>query len=155
MSQTQNLAHPHMKHKPTTTKETDEIIKSLKVKDSHGYDEISTKILKISSTFIISPLNYICNKVLFKGIYPDRLKFSVIKPLYKKGNKQDTSNYRPISLLTSFSKIFEKVMLNRLLVHLTKYSTLSYEQYGFRTKLTTENAAYKLTNEILNAMYNK
>ena len=155
MSHTHNVAYPHMKHNPTTTKEIDEIIKSLKVKDSHGYDEISTKILKISSPFIISPLNYICNKALFKGIFPDRLKFSVIKPLYKKGNKQDTSNYRPISLLTSFSKIFEKVMLNRLLTHLTKFSILSNEQYGFRTKLTTENATYKLTNEILNAMNNK
>jgi hypothetical protein len=52
MSQTHNVAYPHMKHKPTPTKEIDELIKSLKVKDSHGYDEISTKILKISSPFI-------------------------------------------------------------------------------------------------------
>jgi hypothetical protein len=68
MSQTHNVAYPHMKHKPTTTKEIDEIIKSLKVKDSHRYDELSTKILKISSPFIISPLNYICNKALFPEI---------------------------------------------------------------------------------------
>jgi hypothetical protein len=51
-----------------------------KSKDSHGYDEISTKLLKISSPLISSPPNYICNKVLTKGIFPDRLKFSTIKP---------------------------------------------------------------------------
>jgi Notch-like protein len=64
--------------------------------------------LKITAPFVSSPLSYICNKVITKGIFPDRLKYSVIKPLYKKGNKKDVSNYRPISLLTSFSKFFEK-----------------------------------------------
>jgi hypothetical protein len=76
------------------------IIKLLKSKDSHGHDEISTKFLKISFPFISSLQNYICYKVLIKGIFPDRLKFSIIKPLYKKGNKKYVSNYRPISLLT-------------------------------------------------------
>jgi hypothetical protein len=59
MPQTLDTEYPHMKHKPKTTKEIDEIIKTLKAKYSHGYDEISTKILKISFPFIISPLNYI------------------------------------------------------------------------------------------------
>jgi hypothetical protein len=130
-------------------------MKSFKSKDSHGYDEISTKILKISSPFISSPLNYICNKVLVKGIFPDRLKFSILKPLYKKGSKTDISNYRPTSLLTSSSKIFEKVMQTRLLEHLINNNILSTEQYGFRMKLTTENATYKLTNEVVNAMNNR
>lgn len=132
-------------NKPTTTKEI-EIIKSLRAKDSHGYDEISTKTLNISSPFIISPLNYICNKVIFKGIFPHRLKFSIIKPLYKNGNKQDTSYCTPIPLSTSFYKIFEKVILNRQLAHLTKYNILTDEQYGFRTNLT---------NEILRAINNR
>jgi Notch-like protein len=52
--------------------------------------------------------------MLFSGIFPTRLKFSEVKPIFEKGDKNDTSNYRPVSLLTSFSKIFEKVIYNRL-----------------------------------------
>ena len=92
----------------------------LKSQDSRGYDEISTKLLKISSPFISSPLNYICNVVLIKRIFPDRLKFSIINPLYKKGNKTDVSNYIPVSLLTQFSKIFEKVNANKVVKILTQ-----------------------------------
>jgi len=65
------------------------------------------------------------------------------------------SNYRPLSLLTSFSKIFEMVMQTRILKHLTKYNILHNEQYGFRIGLKTDNAIYELTVEILNAMNNK
>jgi hypothetical protein len=69
---------PHIKLTPVSTKETSEIIKSRKWKNSHGYDEIPTKILKISLPFIISPLTYICNKSLSTGIFPTRLKYSQI-----------------------------------------------------------------------------
>jgi len=74
--------------KPTTTSEIENIIKTLKPRNSYGYDEISTKLLKITAPSISSPLNYICNKVITKSIFPDRLKYSVIKHLYKKGNKR-------------------------------------------------------------------
>jgi hypothetical protein len=78
------------------------IIRSLRLKNSCGYDEISTKILKVSAPFISSPLNYICNKSIISGIFPTPLKYSTVKPLYKKGDRENMTNYRPISLLTSF-----------------------------------------------------
>jgi len=65
------------------------------------------------------------------------------------------SNYRPVSLVASFSKIFEPVMQRRILKHLTNCNILSTEQYGFRLGLRTDNATYKQTTEILNAMNNK
>jgi Notch-like protein len=92
-----------------------QIIKSLKTNNSYGYYEISSKILKISSAFITSPLNYICNKILFWGVLPDRLKYTAIKPLHKNDDRCYVSNYRPVSLLTSFSKVFEMVMHARIL----------------------------------------
>jgi hypothetical protein len=95
------------------------------------------------------------DKALLKGIFPDRMKFSIVKPSHKNGNKQDMANYRPISLLISFSKIFEKVMQARLLGHFNSHNILSKEQYGFRSNLTTENATFTITNEILNAINNK
>ena len=63
--------------------------------------------------------------------------------------------YRPVSHLTSFSKIFEKVKQRRILKHITNYNILSTEQYGFRLGLRTDIATYKLTTGILNTMKNK
>ena len=155
MEQAFNKPYPNMEGNCTTAKEIERIIQSLKTKTSYGYDEISTQILKISCPFISSPINHICNKMLFWGDFPNRLKYAIIKPLHKNDDRCEVSNYRPISLLTSFSKIFETVMQKRILKHLTKYNILSTEQYGFRVGLRTDNATYKLTTEILNAMNNK
>jgi hypothetical protein len=76
---------PNMKIKPVSTKEVENMIKSLKLKNSFGYDGVSTNVLKLSSLFISFPLTYICNKSIAHGKFPDHLKYSEIKPLYKKG----------------------------------------------------------------------
>ena len=95
-----------MERKCKTTKEIEQIIKSLKTKNSNGYDEISTKNLKISCSFISSPINYICNKMLFWGVFPDRLKYTIIKPVHKNDDRCEVSNYRPVSL---FNIIFKNI----------------------------------------------
>ena len=130
--------------KNTTTYEIEKIIKKLKSKKSCGYDEIKVRILKISSPFIVSPLTYICNRMLITGTFPDRLKFSEIKPMYKKGDKTLIANYRPISLLPVFSKIFEKVIYKRLFYHLTSNNILVKEQFVFTCNNSTETAIYTL-----------
>ena len=98
----------------TTPKELEKIITSLKSKNSYGYDGNPMKILKVSIPFITSPLTYICNKSLLSGIFPSQLKFSEIKPLHKKGDRMDITSFRPISLLTSFSKILEKSYIYKI-----------------------------------------
>jgi hypothetical protein len=118
-------------------------------------DMISTKILKTSSPSPSSPLKYFYNTALSKGIVPDRLKFSLIQPLYKNGSKLDTTIYIPISLWAAVSKILEKAMQTRSSNNWTKFNIIRKEQYGYRTKLTTEYARYSLTNKILNAFNNK
>ena len=95
------------------------IIHSLKSKDSSGYDGISLRILKISAPYVLLPLTFIFNKSLLTGNFPERLKFSEIKPIHKKGDSTDFLNYRPISLLTSFSKIIEKIIYKRLCSYLS------------------------------------
>ena len=87
--------------------------------------------------------------MLSQGVYPERLKFALIKPIYKSGDKSSPSNYRPISLLPAFSKIFEKLIYERLFDHLSKNTILSEHQYGFRSEMSTENASYMLLNDIL------
>jgi len=121
----------------------------MKTKDSHGYDEISTRLMKMSAPYIVSPLTYITNKILSTGIFPDRLNYSEVKPLYKDGNALDFSNYRPISLLTSFSKVIEKILHKRLYHFLDQQKVFVNEQHGFRQKAYTETAAFSLLNTIL------
>jgi hypothetical protein len=140
-----------MVFKSFSTHEIISIIKSLKTKNSFGYDEINTKLLKVSASYICSPLTYIYNKSISTGILPERLKYSIIKSLYKKGDKADPSNYRPISL-TSFSKVLEKALYKRLIEHINNNNILQGEQFGFRKRLATEDAIFKLTHEILNAL---
>ena len=138
----------------TSICEIGKIIKSLKFKNTSGYNGISNRIIKLSSPFIISPLTYISNAALSSGVFPDRLKYAIVKPIFKKGSKQDISNYRSMSLLTSFSKVFEKLIYNRLYTHIETNSILVQEQYGFRMQHLTEHAAFSLVNSILMAANN-
>jgi hypothetical protein len=108
--------------------------------------------LKISAPFISSPLCCIINTSLKSGVFPTRLKYSITTPLHKKGDKNKVTNYRPISLITSFSKIFEKVMYNRLITHFTSSNIFKNSHFGFRKKLSTDKAAYTLINDILLAL---
>jgi hypothetical protein len=114
ISQNIGLSYHSIKFSYTSTQEIGKIIKSLKTKNSHEYDEISVRILKWSIPFIISPLTYICNKCLELGIFPSRLKISIVQPIYKPGNRFNIANFRSISLLTSFSKVFEKIIYSRM-----------------------------------------
>jgi Notch-like protein len=144
-----NQPFPPIHFKYVSSQEIEDITKSLKTTNSHGYDEISTKILKCSIYYISSPLSYICNRMLSSGIFPTWLKFAEVTPILKKWDKNATSNYRPISLLTSFSKIFEKVIYNRLFYHVNHNHVLVNEQFGFRHGLSTDVASdYKYTDSI-------
>ena len=78
-------------------------------------------------------------------IFPDCVKIVVVKPLHKKGDRLNISYYRPISLLPTFTKIFEKVMYSRLSQHLQTNNILAPEQYTFRKGMSTEDAAFRLT----------
>ena len=91
-----NQSTPPIRFTCTSTYEINKIIHSLECTDSYGYDEVSTRILRNCAPYITSPLTHIFNKGLSMGIFPDRLKFSDVKPLFKKGDKTDLSNYRPI-----------------------------------------------------------
>jgi hypothetical protein len=91
--------------KHASTYEISKIIESLNTSNSCGYDEVPTKIIKLSAPYIISPLTHIFNKALSTGAFPERLKYALIRPVHKKGNKLIITKYRPISLLTSFPKI--------------------------------------------------
>jgi hypothetical protein len=143
---------PNIKLKNASTKEIERIISSLRLTNSYGYDGISTKILKACAPFISSPLNYICNKTIISGTFPTHLKYSTVKALFKKGDYKNLVNYRPISLLTSFSKVFERIIYDRLLQHIEASNILAIEQFGFRPGASTEKASFTLIDEILKSL---
>ena len=124
------------------------IIDSLKPKTSCGIDETSNKTLKYLKNVISAPLTIIINQMLNSGIFPDAIKVSKVIPLYKKDDKPVFSNYRPISLLPSISKIFEKVILLQLIEYLVINNIIHKNQYGFRKNHSTELAALHLVDDI-------
>jgi len=83
------------------------------------------------------------------------LKYAVVKPLFKKGDKTKLCNYKPISILSSFSKVLEKVLYKQLQDRLNKHSILAQEQFGFRSDSSTNKAIYKLITETMNALNSK
>jgi hypothetical protein len=104
----------------------------MKSKNSAGYEGISCRTLKYCKHAIAKHLTHICNASLNQGIYPDRLKFAIVMPIYKQGGKTDVANYRPVSLQTTFVKMLEKVMYSRLSQNLNVNKILTLEQFGFQ-----------------------
>jgi hypothetical protein len=140
-----------MKVVPVTTGEIMNIIGSLKSNKSSGYDEISSKILKLFGVYISAHFSYICNMSISTGVFPERLKYAVVNPLYKSGDKADITNYRPISMLTVLSKILGKVMHSRRTQYLQVNHILAQEDFDFRKNLSTDHATFSFTTDILQA----
>ena len=102
---------PCIKIIPITEAEIKSTIHSLTPKKSLGYYGITRKILKACASLISHPLSYIYNHPLYTGIFPDRLKIAVVKPLYKKGGKISMTNYRPIPLLSFLLRYSRKLCI--------------------------------------------
>ena len=117
-------------------------------KSSSGYDGLSNKIIKTIKNEISKPLTLIINQMITSGIFPDYLKIAKIIPLYKKGDINSITNYRPISLLPTLSKIFERVIFIQLYTYFDDNNLLSEQQYGFRANHSAELAAVKLVDYI-------
>ena len=90
-----------------------DIVSSLKNKKSPGYDHVTNELITIFIAGIVIPLAHIFNLSMANGIVPMKMKIAKVVPIFKKGDPQLLNNYRPISLLTSFSKLLEKLIYIR------------------------------------------
>lgn len=126
--------------KPVSTNHIISIVKKFKSSVSQDVDGLSTNIVKSTIDIIAVPLTYLVNKCLMEGIFPDKLKIARTIPVYKKGNPSIASNFRPISILPAFSKVFETVMKNQLVAYLEANNILADAQHGFREKRSTTSA---------------
>ena len=128
------------------------IINKLKNKNSSGVDEISNKLLKSIGTELSKPLTIIINQCLLTGIFLGLLKIAKVKPLFKRGDVCQLNNYRPISLLPTIFKVFERVIYSQLYTYFSENNLLSEQQYGFRAQHSTELASIKLVDNIITQM---
>ena len=133
---------------PTNKYEILTIVKNLTNKSSSGCDDISNSILKKIIDNIVEPLVIIFNKSLSTGIFPEAMKLADVVPLHKGKSKEYVTNYRPISLLITISKILEKIVYTRTYSHLESTGQIYRSQYGFRSRHSCENAISELTSEI-------
>ncbi|XP_047120282.1 uncharacterized protein LOC124803146 [Schistocerca piceifrons] len=108
------LNPPHTNHTmvfiPTTDAEVSNLIKQLKIKHSSGLDGVTSHLVKECRECILKPLTHMLNAAIEEGIFPDSLKVSKVKPIFKKGNRDELGNYRPISLISTFTKIYEMII---------------------------------------------
>ena len=125
---------------PVTVTEICNHIDLLKDKKAFRKLDVDTKFLKISK-YVVSPiLCMLFNRCFLEGVFPDCLKIAEVIPIYKRGNVNRPTNYRPISLLSHFDKIFEKLIHQRIMSYLDKFSLLTEHQFGFRQNSSTNHA---------------
>lgn len=134
---------------PSTSQEIEIIIREF---ENDKASDISVTILKKCATLISSHLSGFFNKFMLSGTFPSILKIGKITPIFKKGDPQLFDNYRPISLLPVFGKIFEKLVYSRLYNFLISQNVIFDKQFGFRKNHSTSHAINYSVNKILNEL---
>lgn len=139
---------------PVNEREVYNEISTLNVRKSIGHIDIPTKLLIACKCELSKYLTHLFNLSMNQGIFPSLLKTAQVIPIYKSNEKYLAQNYRPISILSVISKIFEKLIHKRMYKFLEKYHILYTRQFGFRCKRSTAHALIDVTERIKTAMDN-
>lgn len=134
---------------PTDHHEIFRILMNLSNKYSCGLDGIPVYVLKFAAEHLCQPLSHIINECFTSQVFPSDLKKAKVVPIYKKGDRKNSNNYRPVSLLPAVSKVFERAIYNRLMNFLSCHNILSQHQFGFRPKKSTELAIFNTVSYIM------
>lgn len=139
---------------PVTEEEISNIIIAVCRKKSSGNDEIPCCLIKDVAKYLLTVLTYLINISFENGHFPDQLKSAIVIPVHKNKDTTDMNNYRPIALLSVFSKIFEKAFQIRLTCFFHKFNLLTTRQYGFCKNRSTQDAVLSFYEQILNNFNN-
>ena len=139
----------------TSPHEVFKILTHLNINKASGPDLISNRILKECATSLSEPLADLFNKSFNQGTFPNRWKHANVTPIFKKGDRQCKSNYRPVSLLSNISKVQERIVFNRLYEHCPKHKLLTDKNSGFKPFDSTINRIIHLTHQIYQGLDNK
>ncbi len=134
---------------PITFNETISTFASLSNTRATGTDGLSPELIKCNAASLSHQLTYIFNLSFSQGVFPKLLKSAIVVPIFKGGSHVDPSNYRPISILTTFSKLLEKLFYNRLLKFINNNNTLHNNQFGFRSNKSTSMAIANVLSSII------
>ena len=140
---------------PTEENEIRKIAFELPTKSSSGYDNVSNVLLKGIIEDIVEPLSFIFNHSMQSGEFPNSMKLAEVIPLFKSKEHYLECNYRPISLLTTISKILEKIIYTRVYDFLVENCQLYENQFGFHSNHSCEHAIGQTVGTLLKNMENK
>ena len=146
------IADRHLSNIVLNTDEITKYCKEIEIFKSSSVANLSSKILKEAFLSQLPRLQYLFEQILISGIFPSDWKKATVIPLKKSGNSNLVTNLRPISLLPLPSKLFEKILHNRLIHHLEINQYLDIYQGGFRKNNSTINTTVRFTNDIFNAI---
>ncbi|XP_050299165.1 probable RNA-directed DNA polymerase from transposon BS isoform X1 [Anthonomus grandis grandis] len=130
-------------------------IREIKNKGSSGIDGLTLKMFSNLPECTLCHLITLINQSFQKGVFPNCLKLAIIIPLHKGGDKDQSSNYRPIALLHTLSKIIESLVRKRLQSFLLKYKILTSHQFGFLNNKCTNDAMFSLFNNVYSSLNNQ
>ena len=116
------------------------LLKAIDVSKATGLDKIPNRLLKIAADVVAPSLTGIFNQSLVTGIFPSDWKMAKVSPIFKNGSKSDLNNYRPISVIPTVAKIFEKIIYDQLYQYLNENGLLNSGQSGFRSLHSTLTA---------------
>uniref|UniRef100_A0A6G5ABT2 Putative tick transposon n=1 Tax=Rhipicephalus microplus TaxID=6941 RepID=A0A6G5ABT2_RHIMP len=131
------------------------ILGSLDNKSAAGEDGIKASPVKAVAHDIAKPLTHIFNEMISSGIYPDRLKIARVTLLHKGGKCNELGNYRPISVLSIFAKVAEKVLCTRFNKFLSAKNVIVEQQFGFQKGKSTEKALVRIKDKIIQNIENR
>ena len=132
-----------------------EEIRSICAQKAMGYDGIPPKIVKWAPELFAPILLAIFNKCIDMGYYPNCMKIAKVAPIHKEGDINDCNNYRPISVLSQFNQLFERLLAKRLHSFFDKFNLITKKQFGFLKKHSTEHAILDLKEYILKNLEKK
>ena len=122
-------------------------IKNLALNKTPGPDDIGAKLLKLDPDVFLYPLRLMYNRAIENGQYPNEMKLAKVIAIYKKGIMHVADNYRPISLLSCFNKILEKILHRNLMKFLDKHNVRFMYQYGYRKLHSTTLALIEIVDK--------
>ena len=110
-------------------------------------DQISNRVFKLAAPVVYKQLSELFNLSLKSGEYPDDWKLAKVSPVFKAGKRNDPNNYRPLSILSTISIVFEKLVYEQIYNYLTKNNLLDSRQSGFRSLPSTVTARLDFANQ--------
>lgn len=142
------IGEPPFVFKEVSEQEIGRIINNLKNKYSSGWDGLCSVVIKKCNKELGKVITHLINCSIREHTFPDVLKWSTVKPVHKKGSKEEVSNFRPISLIPIFSKVFEMVLLTQLSDYFSKNNLLTETQHGFRKDRSTITAITEFLHKV-------